>query len=181
VRFLISPDTLLSVEDTLQSLRRAEPHYFKFVLSALAGKNADSYFRDYEVEIREFAKALQTVLKPEACDIYRGILLDPLDCTDGLLKPLDHKTFLSFSERKEVAEYFADVYDPMSPSMKKQNPNYRGYVIAHRAQPEEILFHWKWTKELGLHRYISTDTVSRQAEVILFQGPRAFRLLPFSR
>lgn len=162
-------------------IEAAEPHYFNFILNALTGHNPDDFFRQNEQAIRYYARALREASRLQACQVYRGLLLESHEIKEMRVQPMDHITFLSFSESREIAECFADIEHPMAIFVRRQRPTVEGYVIEHLAQPDEIIFHWQWAKPLLLHRYVDTKVIFEQKEVMLFQTNKAFDLKPFPR
>jgi hypothetical protein len=164
-----------------RKIEAAEPFYFNFILNALTGHNPDWYFRDHEAAIRYYARALQLSSKLQPCKVYRGVLT--VATPNGLITPHDHCTFLSFSEDRKIAECFADIDHPMSIFVRRQHPSFTGFLIEHVAQPEEVIFHWKWAEPLVLHQYLENgiDVILEQKEVMLFQSGKTFKGIEFPR
>ena len=152
-------------------------HYLNFVLNALTGHNPDEYFRTYEKEILYVQRQLLTRFSPKARILYRGVLAAP---NLERLLPLDHITYLSFTEDLEVAETFADPNSPMADFVKLKFPDFVGYLIEHVPQADEVLFHYDWADFLSLSLYLDDSILKEQKEVIIKQTGIVFELIPFS-
>lgn len=144
--------------------------YMHFVTEALRGGNPDTFFRLNRSEItvvaRQLRKVIPTTVMPT---LYRGILLDPQKHT-GHVCPLDHVTYVSFSEDRHVAEVFADMDHDMASLYRQIYPNHEGYIIRHELQEEDvILFHHSWAEPLHLEFYFGDKVrnVLEQKEVML--------------
>jgi hypothetical protein len=156
--------------------------YMNFILNALMGgnpKGVDAYYGKNKEAIDSVASVLVKKMKLNPQQVYRGILLDPKEVTDLVLKPMHEILYLSFSTDKEIAEDFADMNSEMSFMVKFQQPHFKGYVIEHIAQPAEILFHHSWAIPLGVGAHLDMEVILKQKEVMLKQEGKKFPLKPF--
>jgi hypothetical protein len=151
-------------------------HYMNFILNALLGTNPDAYYREHQADIEAAAAVVRRAMGATNAEVWRGVLLDPREVPDLKLKPLDHITFLSFSSDREVAKGFANIDHPISQFVKWKTPHYKGYLIKHVAESNEILFHHDWADRLHIGKYIEIEVVKSQKEVILNQTFRTFDL-----
>jgi hypothetical protein len=159
----------------------------------LTSKAGDMIYGQYSDDIEYAAQCLREGLGYTPVLLYRGILVDRHDIdSQGCLVPIPHIRYLSFSERREVAEYFADPDSPMSGLLIRHRPLARGYLIQYTPAADEVLFSWRWVEALNLNaignhlsRVQPTSgewdpmLVSSQREVIIRQTGRHFSLEPF--
>lgn len=121
--------------------------YFTFVLYAVYGKLAiaDQLLRLYHEEIYATADAMRRQFGPATLPkLYRGLVVDAQDVDGEVLKPQLDVEFVSFSEKRDCAEWFADPRSIMNEYMLEHKPLARGYLIEHQAKPEDVLYHWSW-------------------------------------
>ena len=128
-------------------------------------------------------KYVQTLVKAKIVkmpdlnkDYYRGILLHP--SVDSTLEPLHYIKTISFTDDLTVAHEFASTTSPMSSYVMSVNPDFKGYIIKHKPEPKEVLFHYSWFDDLGLNNFeeLDREVVMEQKELILFQNNRLFNL-----
>lgn len=156
--------------------------YLTFIYQVLVPhtNKADLFYSVHQESIERTAALLREEFGYELKKLYRGILLDSTNVTDGVLEPINTIRYLSFTELRKVAQRFADVDDPMSWFGMNQSPRFRGYLIEHTPDPSEVLFHHSWAERLGLYRmnllHLDRSTVEEQQEVVLRQNGRRFEV-----
>ena len=121
--------------------------YLNFVIHAVLGRlrEADALMSMAGDEIRFVASRLAAQQRAEAKPLYRGMLLDP----DRPYAADPKLTFVSWSEDRDVALWFACPRSAVSEPLAATNPKLRGYVAELRAPPADVLFHHAWTDTLG--------------------------------
>ena len=146
-------------------------HYGNFVLNALMGRNPDEYYAQHQKDIDAVASTLQIRLGPRTgAPIYRGIILDPSEVQNGVLKGVPEIKYVSFTENKEIAIAFADTENPMSEFMKFKYPNKVGYLITKNTyDPKQLLYHHSWSRLLPMQQAFGDDVkiLEKQKEVML--------------
>lgn len=121
--------------------------YITFVLYAIYGKTgtADALMREHGDAVRRAADQLRQRLPFERKSIYRGMLLDP---TAPLV--MDPRlTFVSWSEDRDVARWFASRDSVISEPLAASNSKLRGFVLTRDRAPENVLFHYSWASAFG--------------------------------
>jgi hypothetical protein len=121
--------------------------YINFVIHAILGRlaEADALMCIAGDEIRDMADALAHKRPVAAMPIYRGILLDPEVPYDA-----DPKLkFLSWSEDRDVALWFACPRSVVSEPLAQQKPQLRGYVAKLETPRSRVLFHYTWANAQG--------------------------------
>jgi hypothetical protein len=121
--------------------------YVNFVMYAIYGKldEADALMRIAQDPIRHVADRLAELHPIELSPLHRGMLLEP-----GRLFTLDPKLmFLSWSEDRDVARWFACPRSVVSEPLARQNPKLRGHVIEITAPRSRVLFHHTWASLFG--------------------------------
>lgn len=115
-------------------------YYANFVLHAVYGRlgEADYLMRLAGDQIREVADQLEANHPITKRPLYRGVLLDP---TLGLGT---HYPFVSWSEDREVARWFADPRSYISEPFLAYHPEARGYMLSIEAPRSRVLFHHAW-------------------------------------
>ena len=120
--------------------------YLNFAMHAILGKlgEADQIMRFGGGGIRRIADQLAKLLPIDAVALYRGMLLDPKlpFAADPAL------TFLSWSEDRDVALWFACPRSAVSEPLAQMKPQLRGY-IAQLPVPGRVLFHYTWASAFG--------------------------------
>lgn len=120
--------------------------YINFALHAVLGRlgEADTIMRLARDDIRRVAEQIARQSPPPSAELYRGILLDP-----ELPYESDPKlTFLSWSEDRDVALWFACPRSVVSEPIMRQNPRLRGHVAHITAPRSRMLFHYSWATAL---------------------------------
>jgi hypothetical protein len=121
--------------------------YVNFALHAVFGKlaAADMIMRFAGDAIRRVADEIAAECPIDPVPIHRGMLLDPAQPFRA-----DPKlTFLSWSEDRDVALWFACPRSVVSEPLMQQTPNLRGYVADLPAPRSRVLFHHSWASALG--------------------------------
>jgi hypothetical protein len=115
--------------------------YINFALYAVLGKmaEADLIMRQHGDRVRHVARFLTKECSLPKQPIYRGMLLDPE--RPYTLDPAF--SFMSWSEDRDVAVWFADRRSSISEPFALVYPEARGY-LAELPAPREILFHHSW-------------------------------------
>jgi hypothetical protein len=150
----------------------AYQHYGNFVFNALMGRNPDEYYTQHQKEIDAVATALRNRLGPQTgSPIYRGIILDPSEVQNGIVKGVPEVKYVSFTENKDVATAFADTQNPMAEFMRMKYPNKKGYLITKtNYDPKQLLYHHSWSKVLPMHLAFDENDIrllEKQKEVML--------------
>lgn len=116
--------------------------YVNFTLHAILGKlaEADAIMRIAGDSIRAVADALAAKLPIVPLPIYRGMLLEPEQpfTADPKL------TFLSWSEDRDVAMWFACPRSAVSEPLARLRPQLRGHIVELTAPRSRVLFHHAW-------------------------------------
>ena len=120
--------------------------YVNWALYAILGRmgEADGIMEEYGPDIYDVARYFQRERPPTLHTLYRGVLVEPEGITDGMLSPEPRVTFVSFSEDKNIACWFADAKSFVSGFVRQQRPRVEGFVIEHKPKLEDILFHYSW-------------------------------------
>jgi hypothetical protein len=116
--------------------------WINFVLYAVLGKlgEADSIVRKHGQQVRSVARFLRRECPIPSAPLYRGMLLDPR--RPYTLDP--SFTFVSWSEDRDVAVWFADRRASISEPFTMFHPEARGYLAELPAPRSEVLFHHSW-------------------------------------
>ena len=116
--------------------------YLNFVLHAILGRlgEADALMRIAGDEIRAIADRLAAQHPNEPKRLYRGMLLDP----DKTFAADPKSTFLSWSEDRDVARWFACPRSVVSEPLAATNPRMCGYLVELPAPTSRVLFHHEW-------------------------------------
>lgn len=121
--------------------------YINFAIHAIFGKlgEADTIMRLGGDAVRKIAAELAAELPVATVPIYRGMLLDPEEpfTADPAL------TFLSWSEDRDVALWFACPRSVVSEPIMQLKPQLRGYVVELPQIQSPVLFHYSWARVLG--------------------------------
>ena len=120
--------------------------YINFALHAVLGRmaEADQLMRIAGDDVRTVANALAERHPIEPRPIYRGVMLDPS-------KPYqmnDRLTFMSWSEDRDVAAWFASPKSFISAPLAQHDPALRSYMMKLSA-PSFVLFHHSWVAAFG--------------------------------
>lgn len=121
--------------------------YVNFVLHAILGRlgEADQIVRVGGDHVRRLAAQLTDRLPVTPSPLHRGMLLDPEQ--PFTLDP--ELTFLSWSEDRDVALWFACPRSVVSEPLMQQNPRRRGHVVEITAPSSRVLFHHTWAIAFG--------------------------------
>ena len=153
---------------------QAVAHYGNFALNALAGRNPDQYYEEHQSDIDAVADKLRLKYGPkEGTTIYRGIILDPSEVHNGVVKSVPEIKYASFSDDKDVALAFGDPKNPMSEPLMSRYPNKRGYLITQTYDPKQLLYHHSWSDALNVRAAFGDDAnfTNLQKEVMLKPQP----------
>jgi hypothetical protein len=121
--------------------------YVTFILLAIYGRTreADALMHFAGDSIRLVADELSKRRPFETKPLYRGALLDP-----GVEVALDPRlAFLSWSEDKDVARWFADPQSAMSGLLAFTQPRSRGFLFEMPQAGSRVLWHHSWAKVFG--------------------------------
>ena len=120
--------------------------YLNFALHAILGRlgEADTLMRMAGDSIRSVADYLATQYPIAKTPLYRGMLLDP----DTTYVSDPKLTFLSWSEDRDVALWFACSRSAVSEPLAATNPKLRGYLVELPAPTSRVLFHHEWANDL---------------------------------
>lgn len=120
--------------------------YLNFVLHAVLGKlsEADALMSMVGNQIRSAADRIGAHHPVPPAPLYRGVLLEP----GKPYVPNTRLTFLSWSEDRDVARWFACPRSAVSEPLAASNPRLRGHLIELAAAPPQLLFHYSWVPNL---------------------------------
>lgn len=120
--------------------------YITWVLYAVLGRmaEADDVMNKHGSGIRAVARHLQKTRPPKVRMLYRGLLLEPEEVEEGVIGQDPRLTFVSFSESRDVACWFADPESVMSGFVREHRPDVEGWVMEHKPKLSDILFHHRW-------------------------------------
>ena len=120
--------------------------YVNWALYAILGRTgeADGIMEEYGPDIYDTVRYFQTNRPPTLRTLYRGVLIEPEVVAAGTLPPEPRVTFVSFSEDKNVACWFADPTSYVSKFVRQQRSRVEGFVIEYKPKLEDVLFHYSW-------------------------------------
>lgn len=163
--------------------------YVNFCCNLFANRQpsvVDKYFRENRDSILRVSKLLREKYRPKVGPIYRGILIDErlIIKRDNqlFLRPYKGIEYISFSEKKEVAERFADINSSDSQFIKALYPNHKGYMIEYRPNINEIVQYYQWSILLKCPEMIenfysgAVELIRDQKEVTIIQNNKEFLL-----
>jgi len=131
--------------------------YCTWVVLAIQGlmRDADQLLKQYQEEIYLEALKLSRKFPVRPKPVYRGILLEPKDNgNENYVYHVDYGVkFISFTQNLEVACWFASTDSYMAHMVMLQKPKSAGFIIEHTPEPEDILFDWKWHKDIGFKKF----------------------------
>ena len=116
--------------------------YLNFILHAVLGKlgEADALMSIAGEGIRSVADRLAAKYHIEPKPIYRGMLLDP-----DVPYKLDPKlAFVSWSEDRDVARWFACPRSVVSEPAMAMNPKFVSFIAEMPSPQSRVLFHHAW-------------------------------------
>lgn len=115
--------------------------FINFSLYAVLGKmaEADDLMRRFGDGIKRVAAVLAARFPLRPSSLYRGMLVDPATP----VTPDGRYTFVSWSEDRDVACWFASPESEISRPLAAHNPRLRG-VVLELTRPERVLFHHSW-------------------------------------
>jgi len=127
--------------------------WLNWSIQAIMGnlQQADALMREYSAEIQHAAALLRKHNRNVPIGtLYRGIIASKEQIREGSLPSLEGYMSTSFTERLEVACWFASTDAGISQVVMMQNPRAKGYIAEYEPAPEEVLFHYAWNiaKEL---------------------------------
>lgn len=115
--------------------------YINFALYAVLGKlaEADDLIVRHGDSVRRAAAWLMQRKRFGARPLYRGMLID------GELRADARYKFISWSEDRDVASWFASKESAISDYVLAHRPTVRGVVLT-LPRPERVLFHYSWAQ-----------------------------------
>ena len=121
--------------------------YINFALHAILGRlsEADALMSMAGDDIRAVADRLAAQHPIAPKPLYRGLLLDP----DKTFTADPKLTFLSWSEDRDVALWFACPRSAVSEPLVATNLRLGGHLVDLPAPQSRVLFHHEWANELG--------------------------------
>jgi hypothetical protein len=121
--------------------------YVNFAIHAILGRlgEADQIMRVGGDPIRRIAARLSDRLPIAQVPLYRGMLLDP----ERPFTADPKLTFLSWSEDRDVALWFACPRSVVSEPLMHHNPKLRGHVVEIVTPRACVLFHHAWAAAFG--------------------------------
>jgi hypothetical protein len=176
--------------------------YVNWVLYAVVGLmfEADQLAAANRHAIERVAKFIRSVRKTKLQPVYRGVVLTPQEAAGGRMRPVgDYAkvSFVSFSEDRDVACWFADPKSTMSITLTTQKgPEAAGYLIERTPNEDEVLWHYTWADRLPMpglagrhvadlargHPHMAhvvglRQSIERQKEVILRPAKDGYEVL----
>jgi len=120
--------------------------YINWIVYAIVGRpqDGDALMREYGPSIRRVAKHYQKKMRPKLTTLYRGLLLSPEESEGRTIEQDPNLTYVSFSENRDVACWFADPESTMSGYVKQMRPDVEGWVMEYKPKLSDILFHYSW-------------------------------------
>lgn len=132
--------------------------YVTFVAGLVIGRlsQSDAIMNQEGQVVEKVARYLRSRAMPSRKTLYRGWLLDPrsmgnVTTPEGRATRVLHGgspnqgTFLSFSERRDVACFFADPDSEMSSVIMARKPELRGYLMTYKnPDPSLVLWTHEW-------------------------------------
>jgi len=129
-------------------LRPGLPHpYFVWVVLGVTGKmaEADDLYRAQKAAIDAKVRDFQRQQRGPLPTVYRGVLLEPHEIRSGEIDfaygPI---SFVSFTEDRDLACWFADGASVMSSFVVSEKPGVKGYVLEIEPDPRDVLFRATW-------------------------------------
>jgi hypothetical protein len=121
--------------------------YLNFALHAVLGRlrETDAIMRIAGDAVRSVADRISARSPITPAPIYRGMLLDP----DVSFAADPKLMFLSWSEDRDVAVWFACPRSVVSEPLAESNPRLRGYLVDLPVPRSRVLLHYSWTPVLG--------------------------------
>lgn len=115
--------------------------YINFVLYAVTGRmaEADDLMEKHGRLVRSVARYLAEKRSAPRAPLYRGVLVDD----EQPLERDDRRRFMSWSEDRDVACWFASRESVISGYVVECRPLVRG-VVLELAIPQRVLFHHSW-------------------------------------
>lgn len=124
----------------------------------------DKFLRDNLTTIREEASKLLKAINYKPKPIYRGVILKEQITA---LQPHPNFTYLSFSERKNIAYNFADLSDDGFPCINDLGEY--GYVVEYLPRQEEVLYHYDFPCIFPIVQTLEAAGMDNSAEVMIVQ------------
>lgn len=128
-------------------MEKALNYWLNWAIQAVMGnlQQADALMSQYGREIRKAAAYLRMRnAQVPVRTLYRGMLIPKNQIRDGQLPRLEGYMSTSFTERLEVACWFASTEAGISQVLMMQKPSSKGFVAEYEPVPEEVLFHHAW-------------------------------------
>jgi hypothetical protein len=121
--------------------------YLNFVLHAVLGKlsEADALMSMVGDQIRSAAERIAAHHPLPPAPLYRGLLLEPGKPYVGNPR----LTFLSWSEDRDVARWFACPRSAVSEPLAASNRRLRSHLVELATTPPRLLFHHSWVPNLS--------------------------------
>lgn len=121
--------------------------YVNFALNAIYGRlrEADAIMRVAGDSVRRVATEIAAQNPTPLAPLHRGLLLDP----DVPYVADPSLTFVSWSEDRDVAAWFACPRSVVSEPLIQTNGRLRGHVATATVPAASVLFHHSWASALG--------------------------------
>lgn len=121
--------------------------WLNWSLAAVMGnlQEADALMREYGHLIEKAAAVIRRRnAEVLVGTLYRGIVIPESDLKSGKLPRMEGYMSTSFTERLEVACWFANTEAGISQVVMQEKPSAKGFIAEYEPVPEEILFHHAW-------------------------------------
>lgn len=122
--------------------------WINFVLQAVTGRMAqgDAMMARHGDAIRSVARWLMDVRPVKVGVLYRGILVEPERLDRHWLEHEEQRKFLSWTQDRQVACWFADPKSIVSELVLQMYPGSRGYIASGKIEKKKVLWHHDWVE-----------------------------------
>jgi len=160
--------------------------YFSFVSRALAPEvpcEEGEFYRRHRKTIREIAAVLREEFGAPLHDSYAvEVISETTQIRGGKLVQQNPHPVLKLTEKKnEALKLIGICVDMVSRERKNTIPRQPRIVVKVMPHYENVLFHWKWVKPLGLeagqYLYIDPHEVISKQELLVSHLGHTLRLL----
>jgi len=121
-------------------------YWVNFVLYAVTGHlaQADALVAQHGGDVLRVSRWMMGQRPVAIGVLYRGVLIEPGKLDRGWLEHEEERRFLSYSEDKSVACWFADPASIISETVVEKYPASQGYLIKGRVPTSKVLWHHDW-------------------------------------
>jgi hypothetical protein len=122
--------------------------YITFVVYAVTGimAQADVVMQRHAGAVRRVARWLMEKQPVTVGTLYRGVLIEPGRVKKGRLTHEQERRFVSWTEDRDVACWFAAPDSIVSELVIQMRPDSRPYLIEKKVPKDKVLWHHEWTQ-----------------------------------